>query len=226
MKNNEFFKYATKHKNISSNTLHKYSNHLTKSYLEIIPNVVEERSQNMAIMDVYSRLMMDRIIFLGTEIDDQVANIINAQLLFLESESEDPIELYINSPGGSVYDGLFIYDTMQLSNAPIHTYVTGMAASMAFVLAVSGEPGHRYGLKHSRFMQHQPSGGVYGQESEIEITAREIKKLKTELYEIISEHTKQDIKKVAKDCDRDYWMTTKEAIAYGAADHILIKNKK
>lgn len=223
---NEFRKYA-KDRRISGTALDKYGRHLTKSYLEIIPNVVEERSQNMAVMDVYSRLMMDRIIFLGTEIDDQVANIVNAQLLFLESESDtEPIELYINSPGGSVYDGLSIYDTIQLCTPQVHTYVTGMAASMAFVLSISGEPGHRFGLRHSRFMQHQPSGGAYGQESDIDITAREMKKIKKELYEIISQHTGKDIKKVTTDCDRDYWMTAKEAQTYGAIDQILMKRPK
>ena len=186
------------------------------------PYIMEERKLNVAQMDVFSRLMMDRIIFLGTAIDDQIANIINAQLLFLESvDSKKDITLYINSPGGSVYAGLGIYDVMQFVNPSVSTVNTGIAASMAYVLACSGEKGKRYSLPHARYMQHQPLGGAQGQASDIEITAREIQKLKKELYEIIAYHTGQDYEKVWKDCDRDYWMKAKEAKEYGCIDLVL-----
>lgn len=191
------------------------------------PAVIEERQMNVAVMSVFDRLMMDRIIFLGTGIDDTVANIVNAQLLFLESvDKYKPINIYINSPGGSVYDGLGIYDVMQLVSPKIATFNTGMAASMAFVLMIAGEKGQRASLPHARFMQHQPMGGAQGQASDIEITANEIKKLKKELYEIIAKHTGQKYDKVYKDCDRDYWMTAKEAEDYGCVDKVLTPSPK
>lgn len=235
-KSKEFEKYATKHLGISSLTLDYYQKRATKGKVatgqgltgpvSMTPAVIEERQMNVAVMSVFDRLMMDRIIFLGMGIDDMVANIVNAQLLFLESvDKAKPINIYINSPGGSVYDGLGIYDVMQLVSPQISTVNTGMAASMAFVLMVAGEKGKRASLPHARFMQHQPMGGAYGQASDMEITVNEIKKLKKELYEIISIHTGQDIKKVEKDCDRDYWMTSKEAEAYGCIDSVLINKK-
>ena len=186
------------------------------------PNIIEERQMNVVAMDVFSRLMMDRIIFLGTGIDDYIANIVVAQLLFLESvDSRKDITIYINSPGGSVYAGLGIYDVMQFVSPDISTVNTGIAASMAYVLAVAGAEKKRYSLPHARFMQHQPLGGAQGQASDIEITAREIQKLKKELYDIISFHTKQDSKKIWDDCDRDHWMTAAEAKEYGCIDGIL-----
>ena len=181
---------------------------------------------NVATMDVFSRLMMDRIIFLGVPINDYVANIIQAQLLFLEStDPKKDILLYINSPGGSVYAGLGIYDTIQYINCDVSTICTGMAASMGAILLCAGEKGKRTALKHSRVMIHQPLGGVSGQASDIEITAREIKKLKNELYEIIANHSGQPVKKVWEDGDRDFWMTSKEALEYGMIDEVLVKNK-
>ena len=186
------------------------------------PNIIEERQLNAISMDVFSRLMMDRIIFLGTGIDDVVANIINAQLLFLESvDSEKEIKMYINSPGGSVYAGLGIYDVMQYVAPDIMTVNTGIAASMAYVLAVSGAEGKRISLKHARYMQHQPLGGAQGQATDMEITVKEILKLKKELYDIIAHHTGQTYKTIEKDCDRDHWMTAEEAKAYGCIDAIL-----
>lgn len=180
----------------------------------------------MTQMDVFSRLMMNRIIFLGTQIDDYAANVIQAQLLFLEqSDPGKDIQIYINSPGGSVYAGLGIYDTMQYIQTPVSTICTGMAASMAAVLLVAGEKGKRYALKHSRVMIHQPMGGIQGQASDIEITAREIQKLKTELYTIISDHSGQPYDKVYADSDRDYWMTSKEALEYGMIDEVMEKAK-
>tara|TARA_S200000501_G_C20749666_1_gene711076 strand:- start:608 stop:1204 length:597 start_codon:yes stop_codon:yes gene_type:complete len=194
-----------------------YSNYIS-------PTITEERKMNVATMDVFSRLMMDRIIFLGVPINDYVANIIQAQLLFLEStDSSQEINLYINSPGGQVYAGLGIYDTMQLVTPPISTICTGMAASMAAVLLCAGEKGKRSALKHSRVMIHQPLGGVQGQASDIEITAKEIQKLKKELYEIIANHSNKSFDQVAKDSDRDYWMTSSEAKAYGMIDEVLFK---
>ena len=179
---------------------------------------------NVATMDVFSRLMMDRIIFLGVPINDYVANIIQAQLLFLEStDKNQEINLYINSPGGQVYAGLGIYDTMQLVTPPISTICTGMAASMAAVLLCAGEKGKRSALKHSRVMIHQPLGGVQGQASDIEITAKEIQKLKKELYDIIADHSSQSFEQVAKDSDRDYWMTSSEAKNYGMIDEVLYR---
>ena len=220
----EFRKYAMKQMGISSLSLHKFQS-IHASYIS--PTIIEERQMNIAQMDVFSRLMMDRIIFLGVAIDDDVANIIQAQLLFLESS--DPgkdIQIYFNSPGGSVHAGLGIYDTMQYINCHIATICTGMAASMAAVLMTAGEKGKRSALKHSRIMIHQPMGGVQGQASDIEITAREIMKLKHELYEIIAFHSGQTVEKVEKDSDRDYWMTAEEAKEYGMIDEILIRQKK
>lgn len=187
---------------------------------------MEERQLNVAQMDVFSRLMMDRIIFLGTQVDSDVANIIEAQLLFLnQADPTRDISIYINSPGGSVYDGLGIYDTMQFIESDVSTICTGMAASMAAVLLVAGEKGKRSALKHSRVMIHQPMGGVQGQASDIEITAREIQKLKNELYTIISDHSGKPFEQVAKDSDRDYWMTSQEAMEYGMIDRILVRDK-
>ena len=220
----EFRKYATKHMGISSSTLDKYSSILPNIPFGMTPNIIEERQMNIAVMDVFSRLMMDRIIFLGTAIDDYVANIITAQLLFLESmDAKRDIQIYINSPGGSVYAGLGIYDTMQYIKPDISTICTGMAASMGAVLLCAGQDGKRTGLKHSRVMIHQPLGGAQGQASDIEITAREIQKLKKELYDIISHHTKKDYKTVWKDSDRDYWMTSEEAKKYGMIDEVLTR---
>ena len=208
-KSNEFKNFATKHLGINSLTLDSYSS-MYSNYIS--PTITEERKMNVATMDVFSRLMMDRIIFLGVPINDYVANIIQAQLLFLEStDKNQEINLYINSPGGQVYAGLGIYDTMQLVTPPISTICTGMAASMAAVLLCAGEKGKRSALKHSRVMIHQPLGGVQGQASDIEITAKEIQKLKKELYDIIADHSSQSFEQVAKDSDRDYWMTSSEA---------------
>ncbi len=197
----------------------------TADYLN--PYILEERQLNVTQMDVFSRLMMDRIIFMGTQVTDQSANIIQAQLLYLDSvDPEKDISLYINSPGGSVYAGLGIYDTMQYINSDVSTICTGMAASMAAVLLVAGEHGKRYALPHSRVMIHQPMGGIQGQASDIEITAREILKLKDELYRIISGHSGQPFEKVAADSDRDYWMTAAEARDYGMIDKVLVNPKK
>ena len=190
----------------------------------LTPNIIEERPMNIAVFDVFSRLMMDRIIFLGTGITDQVANIIQAQLLFLEStDSSKDIQIYINSPGGGVYAGLGIYDTMQLIKPNVATICTGMAASMGAVLLCAGEKGKRSGLTHSRVMIHQPLGGTQGQASDIEITTKQILTLKEELYKIISKHTGQDYKKVYADSDRDYWMKSDKALEYGMIDEILTK---
>jgi ATP-dependent Clp protease, protease subunit len=224
LKSDEFRKFATKQMGISSLSLHKFES-VHASYIS--PTIIEERQMNIAQMDVFSRLMMDRIIFLGIPIDDYVANIIQAQLLFLESS--DPgkdIQIYFNSPGGSVHAGLGIYDTMQYINCNIATICTGMAASMAAVLMTAGTKGKRSALKHSRIMIHQPMGGAQGQASDIEITAREIMKLKRELYEIIAFHSGQTLEKVEKDSDRDYWMTAEEAKEYGMIDEILFRQIK
>jgi ATP-dependent Clp protease protease subunit len=213
----EFQKFATKQHGISS----MYYDKLVSS---VTPYIIEERQLNVAQMDVFSRLMMDRIIFLGTAIDDYVANVIQAQLLFLESvDNSKDISIYINSPGGSVYAGLGMYDTMQFIKPNIATICTGMAASMAAVLMCAGKKGKRSALPHSRVMIHQPIGGVHGQASDIEITAREILKLKDELYQIISKHSGQSIEKVHNDSDRDYWMKAEEAKAYGMIDEILVR---
>lgn len=221
---NEFKKYATKHLGISSLTLHKY-NSVYANYIS--PTIIEERQLNVATMDVFSRLMMDRIIFLGVPIDDYVANIIQAQLLFLDStDPNKDIQIYFNTPGGSVYAGLGIYDTMQFISSDIATICTGMAASMGAVLLTAGAAGKRSALSHSRVMIHQPMGGASGQASDIEITAREIIKLKKELYEIIALHSGKSYEEVAKDSDRDHWMTAEEAKAYGMIDEILIKDQR
>jgi ATP-dependent Clp protease protease subunit len=221
---NEFEKYAVKGRGISSMALHRY-NSAVDSYIN--PMIIEERQLNVAQMDVFSRLMMDRIIFLGCPINDEVANIIQAQLLFLDSNGYDSdISLYINSPGGSVYDGLGIYDTMQTISSDVHTICTGMAASMASVLLAAGSAGKRSALTHSRVMIHQPLGGVEGQASDIEITAREIVKLKDELYQILSDHTGKSLDEIRHDADRDFWMTSQEALDYGMIDQIVTKSEK
>jgi ATP-dependent Clp protease protease subunit len=218
----EFKKYATKHLGISSLALHDFES-IHNSYIS--PTIIEERRMNVASMDVFSRLMMDRIIFLGTAIDDHVSNIIQGQLLFLESvDSSKDISIYLNSPGGSVYAGLGIYDTMQLVKPDVATICTGMAASMGAVLLTAGQKGKRSALKHSRVMIHQPLGGAQGQASDIEITAREIGKLKNELYQIIADHSGQDFDKVWADGDRDFWMTSHEAVDYGMVDEVLIRS--
>lgn len=223
MDHNEFRKYAVKHKGMSGAFVDNYFDHITA----LTPNIIEERQRNVAIMDVFSRLMMDRIIFLGTGIDDYVANIIQAQLLFLDSvDSKRDVQIYVNSPGGSVYAGLGIYDTMQWIGPDVAMICTGMAASMAAVLLCAGEKGKRTALKHSRVMIHQPMGGAQGQASDIEITAREIQKLKKELYEIIASHSGQPFEKVEADSDRDYWMTSQEAKDYGMIDEVLLKPNK
>jgi ATP-dependent Clp protease, protease subunit len=220
----EFEKYAVKHKGISSNVLDGYIKH---NVTNLTPNIIEERSMNVAVMDVYSRLMMDRIIFLGYPINDEVANIVTAQLLFLESTDRTrDIQIYLNSPGGSVYAGLGVYDTMQFITPDIATICTGMAASMGAVLMCAGAKGKRTALKHSRIMMHQPSAGAGGQASDIQITVNEVKKIKKELYDIIAFHTGQPAEKVAADCDRDYWMTSAEAKEYGLVDEVLFMNPK
>lgn len=217
---NEFRKYAIKHRGISSLYYDDYAKAMT-------PYIIEERQLNVAQMDVFSRLMMDRIIFLGTGIDDQIANIIQAQLLFLEStDPKKDIQIYLNSPGGSVYAGLGIYDTMQYIAPDVATICTGMAASMGAVLMCAGTKGKRTALKHARVMIHQPMGGAQGQASDIEITAREIQKLKKELYEIIAKHSGQEFAKVEADSDRDYWMIAEEAKAYGMLDEVLVRKEK
>jgi len=216
----EFEKFAIKDQGISSTYYNKIISSMYPTALT--PNIIEERQMNIAIFDVFSRLMMDRIIFMGTAINDQVANIIQAQLLFLEStDASKDIQIYINSPGGSVYAGLGIYDTMQLIKPDVATICTGMAASMGAVLLCAGEKGKRSGLTHSRVMIHQPLGGAQGQASDIEITAREILTLKEELYKIISKHSGQDYDRIYEDSDRDYWMKADKAKEYGMIDEVL-----
>ena len=220
----EFEKYARLHCGISSLKLHNFHS-IQAGYVS--PTIIEERQLNVATMDVFSRLMMDRIIFLGAPIYDDAANIIQAQLLFLESADPDKdIQIYINSPGGSVSAGLGIYDTMQLISCDVATICTGLAASMGAVLLTAGAAGTRSALPHSRVMIHQPLGGVQGQASDIEITAREIQKTKRELYEILSSHSGVEIAKIEQDADRDYWMTAAEAKAYGLIDMVLEKRNK
>lgn len=223
---NDFRNYAVKHLGMNGLALDQYANHIiTSSYLS--PSIMEERQLNVTQMDVFSRLMMDRIIFLGTPIDDYTANVIEAQLLYLDSA--DPgkdISIYFNTPGGSVYAGLGIYDTMQFIGSDVSTICTGMAASMGAVLLVAGTPGKRFALRHSRVMIHQPMGGAQGQASDIEITAREIQKLKKELYTIIADHSGNPFERVEKDSDRDYWMTAEEAKAYGMIDEVLVRAGK
>ncbi len=219
----EFRKFATRHMGINSMVLDDVIS-MQNQYLN--PYILEERQLNVTQMDVFSRLMMDRIIFLGTEIDDYTANTLQAQLLFLDST--DPgkdISIYVNSPGGSVHAGLGIYDTMQFISSDVATICTGMAASMAAVLLVAGKEGKRSALKHSRVMIHQPMGGAQGQASDIEITAREIQKLKKELYTIIAEHSHTDFDKVWADSDRDYWMTAEEAKEYGMIDRVMTRKQ-
>ena len=217
----DFRKYATKHLGMSSMVL----DDVVKSQAGYLnPYILEERQLNVTQLDVFSRLMMDRIIFLGTEVNDYTANVLQAQMLYLDSvDSAKDISIYINSPGGSVYAGLGIYDTMQFINSDVQTICTGMAASMAAVLLVAGKEGKRSALPHSRIMIHQPMGGAQGQASDIEITAREIQKLKKELYTIISEHSHQPFDKVWADSDRDYWMTAEEAKGYGMVDEVLMR---
>ena len=219
----DFKKFANKDRGISSIAVDNF----TSAYGNYIsPTIIEERQLNIATMDVFSRLMMDRIIFLGVPINDYVANIIQAQLLFLESvDAKKDILIYLNSPGGGVYAGLGIYDTMQYINPDVSTICTGMAASMGAVLLCAGEKGKRTALKHSRVMIHQPLGGAQGQASDIEITAREIQKLKKELFQIISEHSGRSYDEVWKDSDRDYWMTATEAKEYGMIDEVLERKK-
>lgn len=220
----EFKKYAIKGRGINSITLDNYMS-ITDNYIS--PTIIEERQLNVAQMDVFSRLMMDRIIFLGVPINDYVANIIQAQLLFLESvDSKKDIQIYLNTPGGAVYAGLGIYDTMQYIAPDISTICTGVAASMGAVLLCSGTKGKRTALEHSRILIHQPMGGAEGQASDIEITAREIIKIKEELYHIIAKHSGQTYKKIYKDSDRDFWMTSQEAKDYGMIDEVLSRNKK
>ncbi|RYZ20807.1 MAG: ATP-dependent Clp protease proteolytic subunit [Chitinophagaceae bacterium] len=220
----EFEKYAVKHRGLSSNTLHSYGKY---SVTALTANVIEERPMNVAVMDVYSRLMMDRIIFLGYPINDEVANIVTAQLLFLDSTDRTrDINMYINSPGGSVYGGLGVYDTMQYVSPDVATICIGMAASMGSLLLSAGTAGKRAALKHSRIMMHQPSGAMGGQATDIEITVGQIKKLKRELYEIYSQHSGQSVERVEEDLARDYWMTSTEAKEYGLVDEVLLVHPK
>ncbi len=223
MRKSEFEKFATGHLGINSLKLHDF-----KSEFEgyVSPTIIEERQLNVAAMDVFSRLMMDRIIFLGAPIYDDVANIVQAQLLFLESsDAERDIQIYINSPGGSVSAGLGIYDTMQLIRPHVATTCTGLAASMGAILLTAGEKGRRSVLPHARVMIHQPLGGAQGQASDIEITAREIIKTRKELYEILANHTGQPYEKIEADGDRDYWMSAAQAVEYGLVDEIVAKRK-
>lgn len=232
----DFRNFAINHLGVNSNALHQYANCVSTAAAPLVsapkadymnPYILEERQLNVTQLDVFSRLMMDRIIFLGTQVTDTSANITQAQLLYLDSvDPGKDVNIYINSPGGSVYAGLGIYDTMQYIQSDVSTICTGMAASMAAVLLVAGAKGKRLALPHSRVMIHQPMGGIQGQASDIEITAREILKLKDELYRIISEHSGQPFDKVAKDSDRDYWMTAKEALDYGMIDKILTNENK
>lgn len=217
--NNEFRKYAIHHRGISSLVVDSYARHQFNS---LTPYIIEERQLNVTQMDVFSRLMADRIIFLGDPINDYVANVITAQLLFLESADRNrDIQMYINSPGGSVYAGLGIYDTMQLVNPEIATICTGMAASMAAVLMCAGTKGKRTALEHSRIMLHQPSSAIGGQATDIAISVKEIKRVKDNLYSIIARHSGQDKEKVAEDCDRDFWLVASEAREYGIVDEVL-----
>ena len=224
MNNNEFEKFARMHQGISSTTLSRYES-AVDAYIN--PSIIEERKLNVAQMDVFSRLMMDRIIFLGVQINDDVANIIIAQLLFLASvDPKADISLYLNTPGGQVSSGLAIYDTIQLIQPDVATICTGMAASMGSVLLCAGEKGKRSALPHSRVMVHQPLGGVQGQASDILIEAKEIEKIRTELFSIIAQHSGQPYEKVAADGERNFWMTAKEALEYGMVDQILKKSEK
>ena len=219
---NDFLQFA---KSQGLNTMHvEKVMQDSASYSYISPSILEERQLNVTQMDVFSRLMMDRIIFLGTEVNDYTANVIQAQLLYLDSaDSSRDISIYLNTPGGSVYAGLGIYDTMQFVRSRVGTICTGMAASMGAILLVAGEKGMRAALPHSRVMIHQPMGGIQGQASDIEITAKEILKLKDELYQIIADHSGQTMDKIRHDADRDYWMTAEEALAYGMIDKVYTK---
>ena len=220
--NKDFKNFATANCGVSGTTLNKIESKLIIPQAYINPTILEERQLNVTQMDVFSRLMADRIIFLGTEIDDTVANVIIAQLLYLSSQDpESPITMYLNTPGGSVYDGLAIYDTMQYISNEVQTVCTGLAASMGSVLLCAGEKGKRFALPHSRIMIHQPLGGAHGQASDIEITAKEILKLKGELYQIIADHSGKTLKQIEKDADRDHWLTAKEAVEYGMIDNIF-----
>lgn len=221
---NEFEKYAVNHMGISSMTMHRYTSAVNGHFSNVTPYIIEERQLNVAQMDVFSRLMMDRIIFMGTAIDSYVANIIVAQLLFLDStDKKNDITIYVNSPGGSVYDGLAIYDTMQFVNPDVATICTGMAASMGAVLLCAGAAGKRTGLEHSRVMIHQPLGGASGQASEIAIVHEQMQKIKKELYDIIAKHSGASYEKVEKDSDRDHWLTSEEAKAYGLIYEVIKK---
>ncbi|MDR1896921.1 MAG: ATP-dependent Clp endopeptidase proteolytic subunit ClpP [Prevotellaceae bacterium] len=221
---NDFNKYSLKHTGISSLNMHRYTSMIENS---ITPYILEERQLNVQPLDVFSRLMMERIIFLGTPIYDEVANIIQAQLLYLDSvDSAKGIQIYLNSPGGSVSAGLGIYDTMQLINSDVETICTGMAASMGAILLAAGEKGKRSALPHSKVMIHQPMGGVEGQASDIEITAREILKTKKELHQILANHTGHPVEKIEIDSDRDYWMSAVEALEYGMIDEVMKKQNK
>lgn len=236
---NDFLKYALSETSLTRTEVDDYLNYMEKfkgwemnEALEITsmiktpemmtPNIVEERPQNMAILDVFSRLMKDRIIFLGYPIDSQIGNIMVAQFLYLQNvDKSKPINVYVNSPGGSVYAGLGIYATMQYLHCPVHTFTTSIAASMAYVLAVAGEKGQRSALPYARFMQHQPLGGAQGQATDMNINNQEIHKVKYELYEIIARHTGKDIDQIYADCERDHWMRAEEAKEYGAVDNVI-----
>jgi ATP-dependent Clp protease protease subunit len=225
----EFCSYAVKHLRMDQTLVNSFVSQTNSApfTMAMTPYIVEERQLNVAQMDVFSRLMMDRIIFLGTAIDDNIANIIQAQLLFLQStDPKKDIQIYINSPGGSVYAGFGIYDTMQLISPDVATICTGMAASFASIILCAGAPGKRAALNHSRVMLHQPLGGVQGQASDIEITARQIQIIKKELYDIYVKHCHQDYQKVHDVCDRDYWMRGEEAVAFGIIDEILGKGRE
>ncbi len=225
--NDEFRKYATQHMGINSLAYDEYVSAATRQMPRgLTPNIIEERQMNAVSMDIFSRLMMDRIIFLGVPINDQVSNIVQGQLLFLQSvDPKKDIQIYLNTPGGGVYAGLGIYDTMQLVEPDVATICTGMAASMGSVLLCAGAPGKRSALTHSRVMIHQPLGGAQGQASDIEITAKQILMLKQELYEIIAKHSGRDYEKVYQDGDRDFWMKSQEAKEYGMIDEVLTKKE-
>lgn len=228
--NNEFYKFATSNAGLNGHMLDDYmrfqSKTLQPSASYINPSIIEERQLNVAQMDVFSRLMMDRIIFLGTEIDEYSSNVVQAQLLFLAStEADKDITMYLNSPGGIVYGGLAIYDTMQYITCDVSTVVTGMAASMASVLLAAGKSGKRFALPHSRVMIHQPLGGAQGQASDMEIAVNEIKRLKTELYNLLAKHSGQTFEQIEKDCDRDHYLTAQEALEYGLVDKIFTREK-
>ncbi len=227
MNQDEFKKYAVKHKGISSTTVDSYTSHINHNISNLTPYIMEERQLNMLQMDVFSRLMMDRIIFLGEPVNDYVANVVQAQLLFLEStDPTKDIQMYLNTPGGSVYAGLGIYDTMQIIKPEVATICTGMAASMGAILMCAGAKGKRTALPHSRVMIHQPLGGTQGQATDLEIYVKETNKLKTELYQILADHSGQTMKKIEKDADRDYWMTAQEAKDYGMVDEVLSTKRK